>query len=583
MNNNECFISTLAKLKSSSLEAVESSKSLNDFKKYMHIEREVQKEFEKHLMSIQDSNDSELILLCGSVGDGKSHILSYYNENYPEVMSKYSIHNDSTASFYKDKPAIETLREILENFTDENIDSSNEKLILAINLGTLNNFVEADLENKFTKLRNYIESSKILEEVRSVNDNEKAPHFQFVNFADYHLYSLAEEGPKSDYLEQLISKITAEDERNIFNVQYKEICMECISKRICPVRANFELLKKENFRKNIIGVLIEAIIKDKLIISTRSLYNFIYELIIDTRYITTGSAELKNEIAKLDEIQFCEALIINNLFTKSDSSELFTAIKNLDPLWIRNEELDTFIVDFYNKNDIQQIFKEDLPEVQFYMKKVEEVDINLHNRRKLKDLLLKSFVRGYCLFGKKELFSLTDSIYDDYVRYLFHWNKGNKLQLKDLYNLVKDGVLHWNGDTEDSKINIYIGQAQTEYIISQSVNFKQDLSNLKINQDSELHTFLNSLMLWYKNLSTEEIYKVEIDYTLYQLLSKIVSGYRPNFKDKKLNIKFNDFVILIIKSGTKDETLIITQKNKLENKSYRLEYNGDFGYSFEVV
>ena len=141
MNNNECFISTLAKLKSSSLEAVESSKSLSDFKKYMHIEREVQRQFEKHLMNIQDNESSELLLLCGSVGDGKSHILSYYNEKYPEVMSKFTIHNDATASFYKNKPAIESLREVLENFSDQKIEESNEKLILAINLGTLNNFI----------------------------------------------------------------------------------------------------------------------------------------------------------------------------------------------------------------------------------------------------------------------------------------------------------------------------------------------------------------------------------------------------------------------------------------------------------
>lgn len=580
---NECFISTLAKLKSSSLEAVESSKSLSDFKKYMHIKREVQREFEKHLMNVKDNESSELIFLCGSVGDGKSHILSYYNEHFPEVMRKFTIHNDSTASFYKKKPAIESIKEVLENFADDKIESSNEKLILAINLGTLNNFIEADNEMKFQKLKGYVESSKILEEVRSTAYEEKQPHFQFVNFADYHLYSLVDGGARSKYLEQLLYKITAKDDKNIFNIKYKQICMECSSKKICPVKANYELLRKDNFRKAVIDIIIEAVIKNKLIIPTRALYNFIYELIVDSRYINSGSAEPRNEIAKLDEIQYCEALIINNLFSQSESSELFDAIHKIDPLWIRKEKLDTFIVDFYNKENIKELFADKLPEVQYYMKKIEEVDVNQFNRRRLKDLLLKSFIRGYYLLDKKELFELKDKIYDEYVNYLYYWNRGKKQKLKELYNLVKEGMLHWNGDTEDSKINIYIGQAQMEYRISQFVNIKEDLSLIEKNEEEELFNFTNSLKLDFKNEKNDRIYKVEIDYMLYQLLAKIVSGYRPNLKDKKLNIKFNDFVEAIVKSGSKDETIIITQKNKLVNKSFRLEYSDDFGYSFEVM
>ena len=130
-------------------------------------------------------------------------------------------------------------------------------------------------------------------------------------------------------------------------------------------------------------------------------------------------------------------------------------------------------------------------------------------------------------------------------------NKG----LKELYSLVKDGTLHWNGDTEDNKINIYIGQSQIEYVISQSVDIKQDLSCIEKNSNEELFTFLNFLKLNFSNSNTNENYSVEIDFTLYKLLSKIVSGYRPNLKDKKLNIKFNDFIEAIIKSGRKNEVL----------------------------
>lgn len=583
MIQNECFISTLSKLKSSSLEAIESSKSLSEFKKYMHIEREVQRQFEKHLMAVKDSEKAELILLCGSVGDGKSHILSFYNENKPEIMKMFTIHNDATASFYKNKPAIETLKEVLINFTDEKMEESNEKLILAINLGTLNNFIESDEENRFTKLKEYVEVSRILEEVHSIENKEKTPHFQFVNFADYHLYSLVEHGTKSEYVEALLEKITAKNELNIFNKNYELLCLGCSSKMICPVKANFELLSKENFRRAIIDVVMEAVVKNKLIVSTRALYNFVYELIVDVRHINSGSVEPKNEIAKLDEIQYTEALIINNLFSRVGSSELLDFIHEVDPLWIRVEKLDAFIVDFYNKDNVMQLFEEDLPEFQNYLKKVNGIDVNLFSGRKLKDLLLKTFVRAYYLSGKNDLFELEDSNYNRYVSFLYLWNKGTKQKLRDLYSLVKEGTLRWNGDTEDSRVNVYIGQAQTKYEISQYVKLKQDLSTINEKNEMELFSFTNSLILNFSNIKNDEKYKVEIDFKLFDLLAKIVSGYRPNLKDKKLNIKFNDFVEAIIQSGTKDEVLIITQKNQLENKSYKLEYSDDFGYSFGEI
>ena len=81
-------------------------------------------------------------MLCGSVGDGKSHLIAYLNSNHPEIMSNFKIHNDATESFDPDKTAIDTLAKVLNEFDDNHIDSSNEKLILAINLGVLNNFME---------------------------------------------------------------------------------------------------------------------------------------------------------------------------------------------------------------------------------------------------------------------------------------------------------------------------------------------------------------------------------------------------------------------------------------------------------
>lgn len=88
---------------------------------YMHVDRPVQEKFISILEKTYNSDHTELILLCGSVGDGKSHMLSYCNNRYPQMMKEFYIHNDSTASLYVDKPASYTLVKIIEDFTDDKI------------------------------------------------------------------------------------------------------------------------------------------------------------------------------------------------------------------------------------------------------------------------------------------------------------------------------------------------------------------------------------------------------------------------------------------------------------------------------
>lgn len=160
----ECFVNTLSRLRESSKTAVVSANFSDPYTMYMHVNRPVQEKFVSVLKNTYNTNHSELILLCGSVGDGKSHMLSYCKQTYPEMMESFYVHNDSTASLYIDKPASYTLMKIMDAFTDKNIETSNSKVILAINLGTLSNFLEADTENNFLLLKEYIDRAGILDD-----------------------------------------------------------------------------------------------------------------------------------------------------------------------------------------------------------------------------------------------------------------------------------------------------------------------------------------------------------------------------------------------------------------------------------
>ncbi len=90
-----------------------------------------------------------LVLLCGSAGDGKSHLISYLKNSDPEgLLADYEPYNDATESSEPTLTSIDTLSEKLAPFNDDNyLLNDGKKMIVAINLGTLNNFIEFPFRN----------------------------------------------------------------------------------------------------------------------------------------------------------------------------------------------------------------------------------------------------------------------------------------------------------------------------------------------------------------------------------------------------------------------------------------------------
>ena len=280
----ECLIQELSKLKESSKEAVEGLNTFSKFKTYMHVNRDVQDELQQIILKAAKENSAQLILVCGSVGDGKSHIISYFKNKYPDVMSNFTLHNDATESLEPNKTSMDTLNDVLDNFSDEKIGTSTEKLILAINLGTLNNFIDSEYGKRFTVLQKYVESKKILEKSIIENRFDSSSNIQFINFSDYNLYTLKDGKVQSKYIKELINKITNPSEVNDFYNSYKENCSNCKNKDKCPIKANYELISEDNVQNAIVDLLVQCIIKKKIYI-TRIIR---YMNHIDTRNMIWG-------------------------------------------------------------------------------------------------------------------------------------------------------------------------------------------------------------------------------------------------------------------------------------------------------
>ncbi len=584
--DKKCLAQELSKLKESSKEAVESIGNFTNFKKYMHIERDAQMGLDKLIHKANESDKAQLILVCGSVGDGKSHIISYFNDKYPKIMNNFILHNDATESLEPNKTSMDTLNDVLDDFSDEKIANSNKKIILAINLGTLNNFIDSNkYGERFTKLKQFVVEKKILESVIEDSSFDESSSFQFINFSDYHLFTLNNGEVYSEYIKSIIQRITKSSDKNYFYLSYNQHCINCENNNSCPIKANYELLSKDNVQNSIIDLLVQCVVKNKIIISTRALLNFIYELIIPRSYIDVSSATFKNKIAKLNSIEYINSLLPNIIFNHKELSFIFEALSSIDPLNIRNEKLDEFIIDFNNDSDIMRYFNKYIDFPKDFLWKI--INTNINNTEKKKDIhyeLLKLFIRSYYICGIEELFSLRDYIYDEYMNALFYYNRGEKLKLKNVYENVKNGIMKWNGEAEKEYLNIFIGKNQTKYKVSEKVELKADTRNLPKNDETDIKKFIGTLKLQYKDEKTQESHGIDIDYSLYKLLVQINNGYRPNKKDRNHFIKFIEFIGKLEDTGSQNKELVFIEKNRENNKKFKLEFDDEFGtYRFMEI
>ena len=579
--DKKCIIQELSKLKESSKEAVEGLGEFSPFKKYMHIERDTQKSLEDLIKKAYKSDKAQLILVCGSVGDGKSHIISYCKNKYKDIMGKFYLHNDATESLEPSKTSMDTLNEVLDEFSDLKIDTSNEKLILAINLGTLTNFIDSKYGERFKKLKEFVEVKKILESSIENSEFDEESSFQYVNFSDYHLFTLRNGKVSSDYIKSMIQRITRSHatkgiENNIFYKSYEKNCHKCENCACCPIKANFELLSQDNVQDSIVDLLVQCIVKNKIIVSTRALLNFMYELIVPRAYIDVNSPTFKSEIKKLNNQKYIKSLMPNIIFDHKELSFIFESLNTIDPLNIRNEKVDDFIIDFNNASNIMDYFKEYIDFPMNYLDKIKDIDFNETQDKNIRYELLKLFIRSYYMCSKSDLFSLRDDDYDDYMSALFYWNRGDKPKLQKVYNNVKEGIINWNGEAEKDHINIFLGKNQLKYKVSERIDIKPDLNNLPKNDEDDLKKFIGTLKLKYKGNNSDQSYEIDVDYKLYKLLVQVNNGYRPNKKDKNYFINFIEFINKVVETGSQNEELIFMEKNKEENKKFKLEFDEEF-------
>lgn len=555
------LIRELKRLQESSKEAVESAKSFSYYKEYLHVDRGPQLQVEKMLERKLNQQGSHILLICGSVGDGKSHLLAYLRSRRPELIEGYTIINDATESYSPEMNAMETLVKELEDFKDCNLKTSNKKMILAINMGVLHNFIYTHSNEEFKEFASFIEDSKMF--TQELAPNFTSEHFDMVSFGDYRPYQLTAEGPESSFYSELLNKIFKKTDKNPFYLAYQE---DIKSNVYTIAHYNYEFLQIVQVQHKILELIIEIIIKYKLVISARSFLNFIVDILMPDHPVS---------IVKMDEFEILDNITPNLLFNRGDRSVILKWLHEISPLnRIRTKEIDELIVSLHtlqNKKDVIKDYITDDTANRWFLSFWDENDeVEHHVFNRVSDAVV---LTAY-LQNKNFSNQISDQDYKLYTQRLYGFNTKDMKLISDIYKETINVIYKWKGSPKEEFI--YISPVHEKYRLAQRMKPKANISHIKIQSGESLEIFKDRIEVAY-DIGNSTSY-LEIDFTLFQLFRRVLDGYKPNKQDEEEMVHFVEFIEKLMRSGEKKNQLLIHYM--ADDKIYYLSKDEFTGYVF---
>ena len=566
------FISTFRDLSNLSCGAVANIDSFSELNKYLHVLRTPEKVLRELLLRIKDVQQKRLVLVCGSAGDGKSHLLSYLR-NEVHLLDNYMVYSDATESDAPNKTAIATLAKRIEAFNDENIDDGGtEKIIIAINLGMLNNFIDSEEGKAFSKLRQYVINNNVFSIEESLPSDPNS-NFYHVDFSDYQLYTLTNTGVKSNYLTQLFRKIFA---KTIDNPFYSAYCKNsnCDLHTRCPIRNNFEFLSNEKIQDFLVQKIIEASIKYKLVITSRDVLNFIYDAVVPHEFDEKAFWKSFKYPSKFLEhyIKYTTPMLV---FDNKGTSSLLDHIAELKVDNGNTEKRDSELLDFYASDEVATNIANKLDD-SCYKQAIINCDLpSIDGERGLKMYLYK-----FIMYQREMIdeFVEKDLVYASFVKDLYCVYSGKSKELRGLYDSVTRSIYSWDGVFGEKLI--CLDDSNEKYSIVENLTIKPYL--IRTAPEAEVLRFLPTIAIRYRDEKEENDVTIYLDYALYRLIQSMKDGYRPSSQDCNIHADFVSKIKALIDLGEKRKRVIIVPKGNEEKSRFVFEET-EFGYSFKEV
>lgn len=336
---------------------------------------------------------------------------------------------------------------------------------------------------------------------------------------------------------------------------------------------NYEFLMEEKRQVYVAELLVETIIKDKVILTTREILNFIYNIVVSQEFSFADIQEsLVDDSTYLKK--FLKQITPALLFDSTDVTILMNMLNKYDPLRMRSERADEIAISYYVSSDISKEIKKAFKDVPYG-----DVICNESMVAKLNDdKVLKSSL--YNLIVRIDSFENNiseDEVYKNYLADLFIYNAGIGKKLGRLYGIVEKALTQWCGADEDG--NLCLDDKHDGFSLYEAVEFNENLDQLpKTSGEDELQRFIPSVVAsFYGN--DDEVINLDLDYSLYELLSRLNLGYIQTADDRNNHADFISFVDKILQTGQLTKAISVTS---VDGKKATITA-GKFGYRFKVV
>lgn len=542
----------LQRLNHGSQEAVQSGATLSPLDLYLHVPRPVEGIIMGKMDDIKNAGGG-LLLLVGSAGDGKSHLISQLKAsgNYDDFIFL----NDGTESCSPKKEinAVSTLKSQLTEFFDASIDNATSKILLAINLGKLLDLTEdAEVKEGFTKL---CEISEKIANGDPKYDEEETDRIKIVSFANMQPYELLLDD-ESDYpvdskfMKGILAKLTSDSGGNPF---YRAYC-ESIPKEgedFDPVVFNYQFLLINSVQEAIVKLVIESVIRFNQTVTPREFLDFIYSILV--------YSNLQNYKERTD---FFDTLLPSLLFGKT-SNKIQRSVAQLDPVKVSSVTHDDKLSNLYSAF---------------------EFDNSFLDQDKLGQELADSFGKALSRFYKnknKDKVQLTTLIFR--MNHLLDYHSESKVyieflqQLKGFYaenpetfqgisDLVRFAIPRHYGSYYDKEGFIPLNIQGSKY----KLFAKLDLDNPDFFPEfdrSVPYVFDPAItMVW--NLKDPVILRVS--YSLFEHLISLKRGKLSTTYEGEQNLDFSNFIRTISKySDAEKEVKIIDSDNNVHTFAFK--------------
>ena len=577
----------LYKLSDASNESVDSDE-LSYFKNYLHVDRSIQTQFIQEVNRVENFDSSHLIILSGSTGDGKSHLLACLKSEKPNLYDNFKVIRDATESYDQDKDAYDTLASQLTPFNDRNISQSTDKMIFLINLGVLNNFLNSDYTNyskfgdeSYSKLKEKLIDEYKIFDSKSISHNILREKVSFLTFVDYNCFEL-NDNPKENYsssnfISSIFKKITSGSEKNPIYAAYQKDKKRGYDN---PLIYNYEMFMDSDVQNILISYLIKIFVKYKVIVSTRDILNFVYEILVPLENLS--KTNLKQNIVFIDN------LLPNLLFNTEGRSKLLNLFKEFDPVLHRNEFIDDFITDVNINKDIYKVFNDfNMDKLKFLRTKLEEIELKPNSEKtdeENKDTLheyTNFLIRLSLFYGNSNLKQgFNDEIYNDFMKYLYFCNDGNKTEYKKLFNEIKGAIFKWKGSNKKDYICVDELKSFKVFKELRLNSLFRSQNNNELN-DFDQNRFRNYIRICSFVKGSDKKVDLDLDYTLYGYIKRLNSGFKPNKSNKEDLRLLDEFISDLLPNGDNNYLIINSLKKGI---NFELEFDDEIEtYEFRRI